>query len=394
MNQLLKGYKVLDFGRYIAAPYCASLLGQMGADVIRIERPGGSEDRFLAPITEQGDGAMFMQMNAHKKGITLDIAKPEGRKIAKKLIATADIVIANLPPKTLKFLALDYDSLTTIKEDIILVANTAFGSTGPYADYIGFDGMAQAITGGNFYSGFPDQPIRCTVNFVDFSTALAATLGTLAAVMHKERTGEGQIVETSLLSTALTLNNSMLLEQAALNINRPPKGNRGQLAGPADLFKTKDGHVVMSVVGPYMYKRWIRLMNKIEWLTDPRFADDTQRGINNDILCEEMAKWCRARTTQEALDELKAAKLPAGPVLSFQQALDNPMVQSINHLNPLPFPGAPKDPLVGAAPFKLSKMPLENLRRAPLLGEHNVEVYSNLGYTESDIAALKAAEII
>ncbi len=394
MNQLLKGYKVLDFGRYIAAPYCASLLGQMGADVIRIERPGGSEDRFLAPITEQGDGAMYMQMNAHKKGITLDIAKPEGRKIAKELVATADIVIANLPPKTLKFLALDYDSLTAIKEEVILVANTAFGSTGPYADYIGFDGMAQAITGGNFYSGFPDQPIRCTVNFVDFSTALAATLGTLAAVMHKERTGEGQIVETSLLSTALTLNNSMLLEQAALNVNRPPKGNRGQLAGPADLFKTKDGHIVMSVVGPYMYKRWIRLMNKIEWLTDPRFTDDTQRGINNDILCEEMGKWCKARTTQEALDELKAAKLPAGPVLSFQQALDNPMVQSINHLNPLPFPGAPNDPLVTDAPFKLSKTPLEKLRRAPLLGEHNAEIYGELGYSASDLAALKVTEII
>ena len=107
MKQLLKGYKVLDFGRYIAAPYCASLLGQMGAEVIRIERPGGSEDRFLAPITPAGDGAMYMQMNAHKKGVTLDIAKPEGKKIAKALIATADVVIANLPPKTLNYLGLD-----------------------------------------------------------------------------------------------------------------------------------------------------------------------------------------------------------------------------------------------------------------------------------------------
>ncbi len=232
------------------------------------------------------------------------------------------------------------------------------------------------------------------MNFVDFSTALAATLGTLAAIMHKERTGEGQIVETSLLSTALTLNNSMLLEQDALNRNRPPKGNLGQLAGPADLFKTKDGHVVISVVGPYMFKRWTKLMNKPEWLEDDRFKDDTERGKNNEFLSGKMSKWCRDKTTEEVLALLKEAKLPAGPVLSFQQALDNPMVQSINHLNPLPFPGAPKDPLVASAPFKLSKTPLEKLRRAPLLGEHNAEVYGELGYSEKQLKELKEKEII
>ena len=394
MNQLLKGYKVLDFGRYIAAPYCASLLGQMGADVIRIERPGGSEDRFIAPITEQGDGAMYLQMNAHKKGITLDITKPEGREIVKKLVATADIIIANLPPKTLQYLALDYDSLTAIKKDIILVANTTFGSTGPYANRIGFDGIAQGITGGNYFSGFPDKPIRCTVNFVDFSTALAALTGTLAAVMHRERTGEGQIVETSLLNTALTLNNSMLMEQAATNINRQPKGNRGQLAGPSDLFKTKDGYIVMMVVGPYMYKRWIKLMDKPEWLQDERFKDDMARGDNNDILCEEMSKWCRRHTMEEALLALEKAKLPAGPVLSFQETLDNPIVQSVNHLSPLPFPGAFKDPLVAGPPFKLSKLPLEKTKRAPLLGEHNVEIFGELGYAVSAQNILKEQGVI
>ena len=128
--------------------------------------------------------------------------------------------------------------------------------------------------------------------------------------------------------------------------------------------------------------------------TDERFKDDPARGDNNDILCAEMGKWCLARTTAEALADLKAAKLPAGPVLSFQGALDNPMVQSINHLNPLPFLGSLKDPLVTNAPFKLSKIPLEKLRRAPLLGEHNVEIYSELGYSIKEIAALKTTEII
>ena len=394
MSQLLKGYRILDFGRYIAAPYCASILGQMGAEVIRIERPGGSEDRYLAPITEQGDGAMYLQMNAHKKGITLDIAKPAGRKIAKQLIATADIVIANLPPKTLTYLELDYEHLTAIKKDIILVANTAFGSQGPYANYIGFDGMAQAITGGNFFSGFPDKPIRCTVNFVDFSTALSAALGTLAAVMYRERTGEGQVVETSLLGTALTLNNSMLMEQDALQINRVPKGNKGQLTGPSDLYKTKDGYIVVSVVGPFMYKRWIRLIGRPEWLEDERFKDDLSRGDNNDILSEEMSKWCASRTNQEALLELEAAKLPAGPVLSFQGTLDHPMVQSIQHLQPLSYPGIDKKPLIAAPSFKLSKTPLEPLRRAPLLGEHNEEIYTALGINEAMLLELAQKSII
>ena len=238
------------------------------------------------------------------------------------------------------------------------------------------------------------MPIRCTVNFVDFSTALAATLGTMAAIMHRERTGEGQIVETSLLNTALTLNNSMLMEQAAINSNRQPKGNKGQLAGPADLFKTKDGYIVVLVAGPYMYKRWIRLINKPEWLTDERFKDDTARGIHNDILCEEMNKWCSQHTTEEALLELEKVKLPAGPVLSFQQALDNPIVQSVNHLNPLAYPGSTKPPLVAGVPFKLSKTPLEEVRRAPLLGEHNVEIYQALGYSEAQLAAFKEQEII
>lgn len=394
MLQILKGYRVLDFGRYIAAPYCASLLGQMGAEVIRIERPGGSEDRYLAPITEQGDGAMYLQMNAHKKGMTLDLAKPEGRKITKELIATADIVIANLPPKTLAHLGLDYESLIAIKKDIILVANTAFGSDGPFANRIGFDGIAQGISGSNYYSGLPDTPMRCTVNFIDFSTALSAALGTLAAIMYREKTGEGQVVETSLLGTALTLNNSMLMEQAALNVNRKPTGNKGQLAGPADLFKTKDGHIVLLVAGPYMFKRFTRLINKPEWLTDERFKDDTQRGLHNDTLCQAMNEWCQKRTTEEALLELETAKLPAGPVLSFQQALDNPIVQSINHLNPIAYPGAKQDPLLAGVPFQLSKSPLEPMRRAPLLGEHTEEILGNLGYDLLKVKELQKEGIV
>ena len=394
MSKLLEGYRVLDFGRYIAAPYCAALLAQMGAEVIRVERPEGHEDRFFVPITPNGDGAMYMQMNVNKLGMTLNIAKPEGRDIVKKLIATADIVIANLPPKTMKFLELDYESLKSIKKDIILVANTAFGSQGEFANRIGFDGIAQGISGANYYSGLPNLPIRCTVNYIDFSTALSAALGTLAAIMHKERTGEGQVVETSLLGTALTLNNSMLMEQAVLQTNRVPKGNRGQLAGPADLFKTKDGYVVILVAGPYMFKRCTKLLNKPEWLIDERFKDDTARGEHNDILCAAVNEWTSQLTTDEALEALEKAKLPAGPVLSFQGTLEHPIVNSLNHLIPTDYPDAPKPPPIAKAPFSLSASPLDEIRRAPTLGEHTVQIMTQLGYSQDEIEDLTKHGII
>ena len=160
MSKVLEGIRVLDFGRYIAGPFCATLLGDMGAEVIRIEKVDGSEDRYLSPINENGDGAMFMQMGRNKKSVTLNPMKPEGREIVKKLVATADVVVANLPPDTLKTMGLDYESLTEIKPDIILTMISAFGTGGPYANRVGFDGLGQAMSGNMFMSGTPDQPVK------------------------------------------------------------------------------------------------------------------------------------------------------------------------------------------------------------------------------------------
>ena len=276
---VLSGIRVLDLGRFIAGPYCAALLGHMGAEVIRVERPGGSEDRYLAPITENNEGGMYLQINAGKLGMTLDIGSEDGRSILRKLIATCDVVVANFPRRTLKALGLDYDSLCAIKPDIILVASSAFGNDSPYADKLGFDGVAQAMSGAVFFSGMPDAPVRTAVTYIDFSTAMSATIGTMAAIMARQQTGEGQQVNTSLLGTALTMSNSMLIEQQVVQANRVPRGNEGQITGPTDLFRAKDGWIIVQVVGPYIFKRWARLMGDEEkWLNDPRFADDVARG--------------------------------------------------------------------------------------------------------------------
>lgn len=400
MNSILSGYRVLDFGRFIAGPYCAALLGHMGAEVIRIERPGGNEDRFLTPITTQGDGALFIQMNCNKLGMTLNLATPEASEIVQKLVASADIVVANLPPRTLQKLNLDLASLRAIKPNIILAANSAFGNDSPYANKIGFDGVAQAMSGAVHYSGQPDQPTRAAVNYIDFSSGLASALGVVAALLNREKTGQGQAVETSLLATALTLSNGMLIEQAVINADRTPSGNRSQLAGPADLFETRDGHITVQVVGPYMFKRWVELMNQeaeeeeIDWLADERFKDDLARGDHNEIISARMTRWCSRRTNAEALEQLEAAKVPCGPVLNYQATLDHPYVQALNHLKPIDYPGAAKAVPVADTPFSLSETPVGLTRRAPLVGEHTEQILMELGYSATQIEQLGTAGVI
>ncbi|MEM7531728.1 MAG: CoA transferase [Chloroflexota bacterium] len=394
LPDVLSGYRVLDFGRFIAGPYCAALLGYMGAEVIRIERPGGSEDRFLAPVTDKGDGGLFLQVNCNKKGMTLDISSEQGRAIVKQLVATADVVVANMPPRALTSLGLDYEALTQIKSDIILATNTTYGSHSPDANKIGFDGIAQSMSGGPFFSGFPNQPIKSVVYYVDYSSALSSALGIMAALMMRERTGKGQVVETSLLATALTLGNSPLIEQAVIEANRIPTGNRNQLAAPADIFKTKDGFIIVQVVGPYIYKRWANLMGEEIWLTDPRFQDDISRGNHNDILCERTARWCAERTTADALAELEAARVPCGPVLSYQEVLDHPSVHANGQLHKMDYPGLPRPAPIATAPFRMSDTVIGITHRAPTVGEHTDEILEELGYRASEIAAFSELGIV
>src|SRR3954449_11997327 len=193
---VLDGIRVLDFGRYIAGPFCAALLGDLGAEVIRIERLGGGEDRGMIPVgagpaTEPftGGGAMFLAMNRNKLGMTLDPAAPRGREVVRKLVATADVVVANLPPRVLRSLALDLDSLRQTKSDIILTTVTGFGSGGPMSHKHGFDGIGQTMSGAVFLSGFAEQPIMTKVPWVDFGTAFLSAFGTLAALIERGKTG-------------------------------------------------------------------------------------------------------------------------------------------------------------------------------------------------------------
>ena len=394
MSKVLEGIRVLDFGRYIAGPYCATLLADLGADVIRIEKVDGSEDRFVSPVTETGDGAMFLQLGRNKRGLTLNPMKPGGREIVKKLVATADVVVANLPPDTLSAMGLDYESLIQIKPDIILTMISAFGRGGPYSNRVGFDGLGQAMSGNMYMSGTHGQPVKAYAPFIDFGTASLSAFGTLAALYERQKTGKGQIVEGALFNTALTMMNATAIEQHTLQVNRTATLNRSQTSAPADTFQTKDGWVLIQTVGGPLFKRWAELMGEDHWLEDPRFKDDISRGDNGEIISNRLASWCAERTNEEVLQEMETVRIPAGPILSPQDVLNDPHIAAKGLFQSVEFPGLPNAAPIMQTPVELSDTPGEIRHRAPTLGEHTEAILQDLGYTETEIAGFRTQRIV
>src|SRR5437762_5956971 len=394
LNDVLAGIRVLDFGRYIAGPYCAALLGDLGADVIRVERRGGGEDRWVAPVAPDGVGALYLTMNRNKRAMTLDPACPEGREIVKKLVATADVVVANLPPEVLRSLALDLPSLRRVKPDIILTTVTAFGAGGPWSHRHGFDGVAQLMCGSAYLTGTPEQPLRAAVAWVDCGAASLAAFGTLAALMARGKTGRGQKVEGALLRTALAFNNSTLIEQQAIQVNRIPTENRGQTSAPSDLFRTTDGWIIAYAIGNPMFARWAKMMGEDSWLTDPRFKDDEARGNHAEDISKRVSEWMMQRTTEQALNELESAKIPAGPLYTPQQALDDAHIRQAGLLADTDYPGVARRVPLAPTPVDLSDTPGRFRHRAPMPGEHTNAILGEIGYSAAAIDALRRRGVV
>jgi crotonobetainyl-CoA:carnitine CoA-transferase CaiB-like acyl-CoA transferase len=394
VEQVLKGVRVLDYGRFIAAPWCSAILGDMGADVIRVEKREGGEDRWVQPVAETGEGGTFLQCNRNKRSLTLDSTTPEGAEITRKLVAASDIVIANMPDRAMRASGLDYASLKAVKADIILASATAYGEGGPYSERIGFDGIGQVMAGGVYRSGTPEQPMRSVVPYADFGTALTLATGVMMALYHRKNTGQGQHVEGALLPTALMMTNAMLIERDLMQVDRPRVGNRGIAVAPCDLFRMKDGWVLVQVAGQPMFKRWCRMMGREELFDDPRFASDDLRSINGDVLNDIMQVWCDEKTKAEALAILDAARVPASALYSPQDVLDDPHVQAMGYLKPVPFPGTSKPAPLIETPFRMSATPGAIRTRAPLLGEHTDAVLGELGYGAGQIADLRARSVI
>jgi crotonobetainyl-CoA:carnitine CoA-transferase CaiB-like acyl-CoA transferase len=243
-------------------------------------------------------------------------------------------------------------------------------------------------------SGTPEQPIKAYAPFIDFGTASLAAFGTMAALFERQKTGKGQIVEGSLFNTALTMMNGTAIEQAALKNNRVATLNRSQTSAPADTFKTKDGWVLVQSVGGPLFERWANLMGEDHWLKDEKYKTDISRGDNGEAISERLALWCAERTSREVLDAMEEARLPAGPVLTPQQVLEDPHIAAKGLFQPVEYPGLERPAPLMKTPVELSETPGEIRSRPPTLGEHTNEIMEELGYSEKEIFELKQKRVI
>lgn len=379
---LLANLRVLDFSRYIAGPYCASILADLGAEVIRVEPVEGGEDRRLVPVTAEGAGALFLQLNRNKKSLAIDANAPAGRAAIERLVATADVAVTNMPLAALARQGLDYASLRAIRPDIIATNLSAFGTGGPLATKTGFDAVAQGVSGAAYLSGTPGRPARSASSYVDYGTGLAAALGTLAAIIHRMATGEGQEVHASLLATAMTFINAAHIEAAASGRDREPFDNRSPFTSPSDFVQTRDGTIAVQVVGNAMFRRWVKLLDRPELGSDPRFRSDSDRGRNGVLLSRAMQEWAGALSTAEAIDRLEKSGIPAGPILTPLQALRS---REIMQSGTLARQGLPIANLI----VGLSKLSTGEARPAPAVGADTNATLVALGFTAAELSRLR-----
>ena len=273
MDKPLDGIRVLEFGILIAGPYCSTILGEMGAEVIRVERPGGEYDRMWAPVASSGLSMPFMNVARGKKGITLNVRCEEGKAIMDELVRRSDIVVQNFPMPVAKATGVDYESLSKINPSIIVVCISGFGYSGPYAHHVCLDTIAQSMSGAMSFTGFPGSPpTRAAVPYVDFGTAMNAALGAMFALFHRERTGRGQMVDVSLLDTAVSMVASwgVPAEYKLLNVVRQQQGNHS-FYNPSNAYQAKDGWVFIAPMAQGMGGELLRAVGREDLAGDEAF---------------------------------------------------------------------------------------------------------------------------
>ena len=387
----LDGIRVLDFGHFIAGPMCAALLGDLGADVIRIERTQGAADRFVTPLSDETPdlGALYATANRNKRSLALNLADKRSRPIVEKLIERSDVVVVNLAPQTLTKLKLDHESLRRLNPAIVSANCTAYGNRGPWRDRPGFDGTAQAMSGAMHMSGVDGEPRKSYVHFVDYFSAALGALGVVAELYRRPGLG-GRPVETSLFGAAMAMMNSILSEEAVYARGRQGTGNRAQTAGPADVFETLDGKIILQVVGDSRFADLAKLIGEPGLVDDPRFRGDYLRGENSLQLSAHVAPWCASRTTEECVTALTAEGLSASPVLAPAEVLQHPQQAEHPSRFDVHYPRAD-----ATIPVYL---PLEHVARQPRpspgLGEHNGQILAEIGYSDTDIDAFIASGVI
>ena len=388
----LKGMKVLDMAHVMAGPTCARMLADMGADVIKVEKADGGDDtRKMLPPDIKGESAAYMMMNRNKRGIVLDLKKPAGREALKRLASSADVLIENYRHDTLDKLGLGYAVLRTINPGLIYCAISGFGRSGPLAEQGGYDLIAQGMSGLMAVTGEgPGRPpVKVGSPVCDITSGILGAMGVCAAYAHKLKTGEGQIVDTSLFEAGITLSYWQSAICFATGVSPGPMGSAHPLNTPYQAFETKDGWLNVGASNSKMYPMLCKILGCPELATDPRFKQGEDRMKRLDEFIATISPYFRTKTKAEWLLELERVGIPCGPVLSVKemqchpQTLARDMVPTVEH----PIAGAVQT--IGL-PVKFSATPGKVLHAAPVFGQHTREVLAEHGFTAAEIEALVA----
>ncbi|WP_116141349.1 CaiB/BaiF CoA transferase family protein [Trinickia diaoshuihuensis] len=403
----LSHIRVLDLTRVLAGPWCAQTLADLGADVIKLERPGAGDDtRHWGPPylkTPEGadtrEAAYYLCANRNKRSITVDIATPEGQKIVRELAATSDVVLENYKVGQLKKYGLDYESLKAVKPDLVYCSVTGFGQTGPLAERAGYDFIVQGMGGFMSVTGERDAlpgggPQKAGVAIADLMTGMYATVAVLAALAHRDRTGEGQAIDMALLDVQVAM-----LANVTSNYligGKPPQrwGNAHQNIVPYQAFQTSDSWIIVAVGNDGQFRKFLEVGGRPELADDARFATNPERVRHREVLVPIIAEMVKTRTKRDWIEALEAAGVPCGPINDLAEVFDDEQVRARGMRVEVPHPSGATAPLV-RNPIRMSATPPEVRSAPPTLGEHTDAVLREvLGYDEAAIAALRGKSVI
>jgi formyl-CoA transferase len=405
----LAGLKVLDLSRVLAGPWCTQILADLGADVVKIERPVSGDDtrHWGPPFLKDADGVdtnqatYFTACNRNKRSVTIDMAKPEGQALLRQMAAQSDIVVENFKVGGLKQYGLDYESLHTLNPRLIYCSITGFGQDGPYAERAGYDLLVQASSGMMSITGRADgEPggggVRVGVALTDIFTGVYASSAIMAALQVRHRTGQGQHIDMALLDVGMAI----LANQAAgfLNTGDVPtrQGNTHPSLAPYQDFPTADGAMLLAIGNDGQFARFCEAVAQPEWATDPRFATNTLRVKNREVLIPAMEAVTRTRSTAEWVTLFEDKAVPCGPINNLRQAFDDPQVLARGLRVELPRDAGDGIASIAsvASPLRLSDTPSVLHRAPPALGQHTDEVLQSMGLSAGDIQALRDAKVL
>jgi formyl-CoA transferase len=392
MDQPLSGIKVLDLSRVLAGPYCSMMLGDMGADVIKVELPNlGDDTRHWGPPEAGGEAAYYLCVNRNKRSMTVNMKTPEGREIIRRLALQSDILIENYKVGTLTKMGLSYEDLRSDHPGLIYCSITGFGQDGPLSDKPGYDFMIQGMGGIMSFTGEPNgPPMKVGVAIVDITAGLFACSAILAALRHRDRTGGGQFIDIALLDAVVAWLANVGSNYLVSGELPRRYGNAHPNIVPYEPFKTKDGsYVALAVGNDRQWQDYCRLAGLDHLAGDPRFATNPKRVLHRDILIPLVAEKMLEKTGEEWLRELDAMKIPCGPINTLDKVFSHPQILARQMVAEVPHPTAGSVKLV-ASPMKLSDTPCGIRRHPPLLGEHTAEILAQeLGYTVDAIGRLR-----